>query len=391
MDMTTSDHLEQVRQAFESSREVRPAGITGKETGEQLLQFAFPAFVGRQVREAARLMKKSIDGGNTVFCTMSGAMTPAGLHRSCIVPLIENGCIDVLTTTGANLYHDAHRVLGYRIREIAPDAGDTLLRESRIIRIYDLAFTEDVLLRTDRLFAWLLTQPEFQKSMTTVEMHHLLGKHLHAIETKLGVDQHSLLATAYAHGVPIFVGAPQDGSIFLNVVKLKAVLGDSFKFSLDVAADVYAMSAMQWLAQNEGETSVWILGGGVPKNYTLQGEPTLSQILELDARGFDIDLQFCVDPVDNGALSSCPAGEGHTWGKVSAECVATSSMYVHCDVTAVLPWIVHSLFQGGHKRAPKRLYDRLGEAVAKLDKDVAERKSSLLEGLYEPPQELSGK
>jgi deoxyhypusine synthase len=364
---------------------VRPRGITGTESPGELLATAFPAFVGRQLREGHRLMRQSILGGNAVFCTMSGAMTPAGLHRSCIVPLIEAGLIDVLTTTGANLYHDAHRVLGYRLREIAPDAGDMALREARIIRIYDVAFPEDVLLRTDRLFGWLMAQPPFQRAMTTAEFHNLLGKHLHAIETRIGVDQHSLLATAWARGVPIFVGAPQDGSIFLNAVKLRAVLGEAFQFSLDVNRDVFAMAAVQWLAQQEGQTAVWILGGGVPKNYTLQGEPTLSQILELAARGFDIDVQFCVDPVDNGALSSCPAGEGHTWGKVSAECVENASVYVHCDVTAVFPWVVHALFAEGLRRPHQ---DRMDEALARLEADVATRRDALLAGVFEVPEEI---
>jgi deoxyhypusine synthase len=377
-----------VQAMFESQPEVRPRGITGKETPAELLAHAFPAFVGRQVREGHRLMRKAALGGHAVFCTMSGAMTPAGLHRSCIVPLIEAGLIDVLTTTGANLYHDAHRVLGFRLREIAPDAGDTMLREARIIRIYDIAFPEDVLLRTDRLFSWLVGQPDFQKPMTTAEFHYKLGERLYEIERRIGVDQHSLLATAYKCGVPIFVGAPQDGSIFLNVVKLRAVLGPEFRFSLDVAADVHAMAAVQWLAQNESETAVWILGGGVPKNYTLQGEPTLGQIFELDARGFDIDVQFCVDPVDNGALSSCPAGEGHTWGKVSAECVEYNSVYVHCDVTAVFPWLVHALLAEGVRRPHKRYMDRMDEAIARLDADIAARRDSLLDHVHTTPDEI---
>jgi deoxyhypusine synthase len=116
----------------------------------------------------------------------------------------------------------------------------------------------------------------------------------------------------------------------------------------------------------------------VPKNYTLQGEPTLSQILGVDARGFDLDVQFCVDPVDNGALSSCPAGEGHTWGKVSVECVDTGSVYVHADVTAVVPWLVHALFNAGARRPGRRLYDRLGEARALLDAAVAGKRDELL-------------
>jgi len=357
---------------------VRPRPITGDERPADLLASAFPAFVGRQVRTAFELMRRSVDQDYRVFLTMSGAMTPAGLHRSCVVPLVEHGLVDVVTTTGANLYHDAHRVIGHAIHEISPAAGDGMLRQERIIRIYDLGFTEQTLLDTDLLFASLLLAPELQRPMTGVELHHHLGRQLAALEDRLGTDQHCLLSACYRAGVPVFVGAPQDGSIFLNVVKLRALYGDDFRLQLDVAGDVYDMAALQWLAQREGNTAVWILGGGVPKNYTLQGEPTLSQILGLDARGFDLDLQFCVDPVDNGALSSCPAGEGHTWGKVSLECVDSASVYVHADVTAVVPWLVHALFAGGARRGHRRLMDRLDEARAQLDAAVASRRADLM-------------
>jgi deoxyhypusine synthase len=333
-------------------------------------------------------MARSVDQDATVFATLSGAMTPAGIHQSCLIPMVESGMIDVLTTTGANLYHDAHRVIGHRIREIRPEAGDALLREARIIRIYDLGFEERVLVDTDALFCELLLEPELQRPMTTVETNHLLGKHLARLEAELGVAEPCLLSACYRAGVPIFVGAPQDGSIFLNAVKLKALLGERFAYALDAAADVHAMAALQWAAQVGGTTAVWIFGGGVPKNYTLQGEPTLSQMFELDARGFDIDVQICVDPVDNGALSSCPAGEGHTWGKVSAECVETSSVYVHCDVTAVLPWITCALLAAGHRRQPKALYHSLAEAVADLDAAIAERRQELVGRLGADPSDL---
>lgn len=365
-------------QSLAGAPEVRPRAIDGKQSIAELLDHAFPAFVGRQVRTAFELMARCTSSDDTVFCTLSGAMTPAGLHRSCLVPMVQQGLVDVLTTTGANLYHDAHRVIGHRIHEIAPDAGDAMLRQSRIIRIYDLGFDEDVLLDTDLLFARLLRRPQFQRPMTTWELHAELGRCIAQIEDEIGVDQPCLLSACWRAGVPIFVGAPQDGSIFLNLVKLKALYGDEFKLSLDVTQDVLDMAALQWLAQNETKTAVWILGGGVPKNYTLQGEPMLGQILGLDARGFDVDVQFCVDPVDNGALSSCPAGEGHTWGKVSAECMDTSSVYVHTDITAVLPFLVHGLFQQGAQRGSKRLLDRMPEAQRRLAADLAGVRDTLV-------------
>jgi deoxyhypusine synthase len=295
---------------------------------------------------------------------------------------VEAGILSSLTTTGANLYHDAHRIIGHGIKEVNPNAGDLQYRLARVIRIYDLGFWEEALLDTDRLFSAIIRGPDFQRKMTTPEFHWLLGKHLHAIEKELGVKKPSLLSTCYRYDVPIFVGAVQDGSIFLNVVKLKKLLGEAFKFEIDINADVYAMAAVQHYCRHhfDEKLAIWILGGGVPKNYTLQGEPLLDQILNVPTQGFDIDVQFCVDPVDNGALSSCPAGEGHTWGKVSVDAVETGSVYVHTDVTAVFPWLTHALLSlKSSKRKPFRLMKTLSAAVDFLDADVKKRDRQLRE------------
>lgn len=383
------------RAAFERARDVRPTAITGRERPREIIEAMFPAYVGRQERVAFSLMRRSIEEDARVFLTLSGAMTPAGLHSSCIIPLIERGIIDVITTTGANLYHDAHRVIGHRIREIDPTAGDLQYRLARIIRIYDLGFWEETLLQTDKLFSALLQRPEFQKRMTTPELHFKLGKQIAAIEDALGISEPSLLATAYRYGVPIFVGAVQDGSIFLNVVKLKRLLGEVFKLEIDINDDVFEMGAIQHhcFSTDKKKMAIWILGGGVPKNYTLQGEPLLDQILGVPTHGFDFDVQFCVDPVDNGALSSCPAGEGHTWGKVSAESVAYGSMYVHADVTAVFPWLVYALLSDpAMRRAPSRLYTVRQAAVERLQAAVVRRRKTLMQTLEYPlPQRLGVK
>jgi deoxyhypusine synthase len=376
-----------LRRQFDRARDVRPRAITGEETPVDVITQMFPAYVGRQERRAYELMKRSVTEDCAVFLTLSGAMTPAGLHQSCLIPLIDRGLIDCITTTGANLYHDAHRIIGHRIREIEPNAGDLQYRLARIIRIYDLGFWEETLLETDKLFSAILRGEEFQKKMTTPELHYLLGRRIAEIEEALGVKDPSLLATAYRRGVPIFVGAVQDGSIFLNIVKLKRMLGDAFKLEIDVNDDVFEMGATQHhcFSTLKKKMAIWILGGGVPKNYTLQGEPLLDQILGVPTHGFDIDVQFCVDPVDNGALSSCPAGEGHTWGKVSAESVETGSMYVHADVTAVFPWLTYALMSDPKlKRAPRRLYDAREKAVATLQRQVDKRRATLAETIEYP-------
>jgi deoxyhypusine synthase len=393
--MAQTTEKQALRKGFERSRNVHPVGITGKEAPADIIATAFSAYVGRQERTAFELMRRSSQDDCATFVTMSGAMTPAGLHQSCLIPLIERGLVDCLTTTGANLYHDAHRIIGHRIREIDPNAGDLQYRLARIIRIYDLGFWEETLLETDKLFSALLMKPEYQKKMTTTELHFMLGKDIADIEAALGIQSPSLLSTCWRYGVPIFVGAVQDGSIFLNIVKLKRLYGDAFKLEIDVNDDVFEMGAMQHhcFGTLKKKMAIWILGGGVPKNYTLQGEPLLDQILGVPTHGFDFDVQFCVDPVDNGALSSCPAGEGHTWGKVSAESVQYGSMYVHCDVTAVFPWLTYALLSDArvHKK-PRRLYDARAQAVQNLQKEVDKRKKKLAATVeFALPTKVNGK
>lgn len=373
-----------LRRHLDQARRVRPSAIRGDERPAEIVTDKFPAYAGRSLRLAYELMRATVERRAATFLTLAGAMTPAGLHSSCLVPLIERGLIDVITTTGANLYHDAHRVIGHAVSEIDPAAGDLAMRKARVIRIYDLAFPEEALLDTDRLFSAIISKPAFQKRMTTPEFHRLLGQELARLEERLGVKEPSLLATAYRHDVPIFVGAVQDGSIFLNVVKLKALQGDAFRCELDPAADVFEMAAVQhYCDETLGlPLAVWMLGGGVPKNYTLQGEPLLSQILEVPTPGFDIDVQICVDVADNGALSGATASEGHTWGKTTAESVKHGSVYLRSDVTVAMPWLTYALLSDPKMKKPGlRLAKRLPEANARLAREVERRRAKLERGL----------
>src|SRR5438477_3679386 len=187
----------QLRKPFQGARRIDPRPITGKESAAELLEHAFSAYVGRQERTAYELMKRCLQEDAAVFLTLSGAMTPAGLHQSCLIPLVERGIIACLTTTGANLYHDAHRVIGHAIREVNPNAGDLQLRLARIIRIYDLGFWEEALLDTDRLFSAIIRGHEFQRKMTTPEFHALLGRDIARMEKALRVKQPSLLSVCF--------------------------------------------------------------------------------------------------------------------------------------------------------------------------------------------------
>lgn len=344
------------------------APLTGRETTHELIETAFQAFVGRELRTAYQIIRRMILEDHTIVLALSGAMTPASLHTTCLIPLIKAGIIDILVTTGANIYHDLQRAIDGEFFAVDPNIGDIRLRRSGLTRIYDLVFPEDDLYRTDKFVQKLLTQRAFQRRMTTPEFHDLLGEHA-AKFLKKKAQESSLTVQAHRARVPIFCGAPQDGSIYLNVAYLKRKLGEKLQFSIDLETDIHEFGAYHWLAKHRWskKLSIIILGGGVPKNYSLQPEPYLSQICGLETEGYDCDVQICDAHVQNGGLSSATAGEGHTWGKVSAE-FQKNSQYVFADVTAVFPFIVHGLLQEGLKKTPRRLLDRRDEALQLLDR-----------------------
>lgn len=347
--------------------------ITGRETTEELIENAFHAFVGREVATAYKIIRRMIEEDHTIVLTLSGAMTPAALHTTCLIPLLRVGIVDILTTTGANIYHDLQRAIDGEFFAVDPNVGDLRLRRQGLTRIYDLVFPEDDLYRTDRFVQELIQQKPFQRPMTTPEFHDLLGRYTAAaLKDRFGRDpktSNSLTVQAHLHRVPIFCGAPQDASIHLNVAYLKRKLGERFKFRIDIETDIHEFGAYHWLAKNRWskKLSIIILGGGVPKNYSLQPEPYLSQICGLDTEGYDCDVQICDAHVQNGGLSSCTAGEAHTWGKVSAE-FHKNSQYVFAEVTSVFPFIVHALLQAGLKKSPRRLLDHRDEALRLLDR-----------------------
>jgi deoxyhypusine synthase len=352
--------------------------ITGQESTQELLRKAFKAFVGREIETAYEIIRRMIAEDHTIVLSISGAMTPADLGSTCIVPLIRAGLVDLITTTGANIYHDMQRLIEGEFYAVDPNAGDLELRKAGLTRIYDLVFPEDDLYRTDQLVRELVQKPAFQRAMTTPEFHDLLGRYLTELERvryrRAPKRSNSLTVQAHLHRVPIVCGAPQDGSIYLNVAYLKRVLGDRFRFSLDIAEDIHEFGAYHWLAKNRWskKLSIIILGGGVPKNYSLQPEPYLGQICNIETEGYDCDVQFCDAHVQNGGLSSCSAGEAHTWGKVSAE-YTVNSQYVFTEVTATFPFLVHALLQEGLHKRPRKLLDCREEAMSLLDTELKKR------------------
>jgi deoxyhypusine synthase len=207
------------RHKFLSGPRILPKGITGKEKAADLLDSTYLAYNAARLREGCRLFaEKMLQPDVTIGMTLSGALTPAGMGCSSIVPLIKAGFVDWIVATGANLYHDLHFALNYPVRAGSFTFDDTELRENDIVRVYDVMLGySDCLMATDEILRGILVQPEFQKEMGTAELHYLLGRYAAEWERKAGLKDVSVLAAAYRAGVPCYTSSPGDSTIGMNV------------------------------------------------------------------------------------------------------------------------------------------------------------------------------
>ncbi len=333
-----------------------PEPITKGIKAADLIDTAFKAYNGGRLAEACRLFTdKMIAGEGTVGMSLTGALTPAGLGKAAIIPLMKAGFVDWIISTGANLYHDLHYGLGMELYAGSPFLDDVELRRDGIIRIYDVLFDYDVLLDTDAFVREAIQAPEFQRTMATDEFHYLLGRYVAEREKKLGLKETSVLSAAYQYGVPIFTSSPGDSSIGMNVAAMS--LRDS-KLQFDVNRDVNQTAAIVYAAKSSGATSsVFILGGGSPKNFMLQTEPQIQEVMGIEERGHDYFLQCTDARPDTGGLSGATPGEAVSWGKIDPsnlpDCVVC-----YADSTITLPLLTAYALTRATPRPRKRLYDR---------------------------------
>jgi deoxyhypusine synthase len=326
------------------------------ESLHDLLTHCLPAFGGAYLRRVYQILDRAVAMGCPLTIAISGPVTVSGQHQAWLLPLLETGWVAYLSTTDAVCYHDGHRSLdAYRsgpIHEVPIVSDDAALREEGTIRVTDMAFDEGVLLDQDRFLSAVLTQPEFQRKMTGTELRHLLGKYYAAQEEQNGVAA-GLLSTCYRLAIPVMVGAPGDGSVFLNSMKLWAMrqagLIPQYGFELDIHAEVFEACAYHWWGLFEHPShalGTLVLGGGVPKNYNLQPEPALGQVLGLpEVRGYHFDVQIVTAPVTDGSLSSCPPAEAVTWGKVDKDSYRQTTESMSCDYSIVMPFLVKALLE----------------------------------------------
>src|SRR5512138_2561045 len=353
-----------LRKRYLSRPPVEPMRLRPGMTVEDLVDVyrRAGAFNGGRLAEGCDLFGRMIDSGATIALTVT--MAPAGMGGA-IQAMIEAGFVDLVVATGANLYHDLHFALKLPVVQGHFQVDDKELYRAGIERIYDIFITEDSLLDTDAFVREALEKAPkaLRGNISTPQLHHYLGQ---LVRQQAPLPEKSFLATAAAYDVPVFTSSPGDSSIGMNVAAMKLRGGET---TIDPDLDVLESTAIVYDADVNG---VVILGGGSPKNFYLQTQPTLWQILDLNRGGHEYVLQISTDSPQWGGLSGATPSEAISWGKVQAN-MLKNHVVVYSDATVAAPLIFANALSTRRKRKPKRLYRRLPELFEALRKAHAKK------------------
>ncbi len=344
---------------------INPPSITKGISLEELIDRCFTSFNARSFRHACQLFTNRIATPDTLIgMSVSGALTPAGIGQSSIIPMITNGLVDWIVSTGANLYHDIHGVIGYDMYMGSPKADDRELFEKEIIRIYDIFFDKQALFDTDAYLRELMSGIREEIGETPISsawLHNRLGRDL--VERNPEAPKRSVLAAAYECDVPIFTSSPGDSSIGLNAAELQL---RGIPLHLDPFQDVNESAALVYDYKRKGKQSaVLLLGGGSPKNFVLQTEPQIQEILKLKDVGHDYYIQFTDAQVHTGGLSGATPSEAVTWGKVDPARLP-DTIVCYGDVSYYYPLFIAYALNKGCRREHSRLFSQIGRAVKYL-------------------------
>jgi deoxyhypusine synthase len=349
---------------FLGGKRINPKPIPKNIRVSELVDNYFHAYNAARLREACTLfVSKMLRPEVTIGMSLTGALTPAGLGGSCVVPLMKAGFVDWIVSTGANLYHDTHFAIGKSLHRGTPFLDDRVLRREGIIRIYDILFDYDVLLKTDDFFRAVLREKEFQKTMGTAELHYRLGRYVAQRERVLGIRHSSILATAYRYAIPVYTPSPGDSSIGMNIAEVEL---SGYSIRLDPLLDVNETAAIVLEAKRSGgKSGVLIFGGGSPKNFLLQTEPQIQEVLKIDEKGHDFFVQITDARPDTGGLSGATPSEAVSWGKVDPDQLP-DTVVAYVDSTIAMPIITSYALANRKPRKQRKLYHRREAMLERL-------------------------
>ncbi len=356
---------------FLSGKPIKYYRPRGSAEVRSLIEDGFQAFNAARLSEACHIYADKMlapESDTTIGLTLAGALTPAGLG-GCLIELMERGLVDFLISTGANLYHDLHYALNFTLRRGSPFIDDRELFDEGVIRIYDVLFPASVLLETDQYVRDFLIRSGLDGPIATSELHLRLGEDLLARQP--GCEEFSVVAAAAKFGVPIYTSSPGDSSIGMNLAYHELITGSSLM--IDPNKDVNEVCAIVLAGTKNGCV---ILGGGSPKNFYLQAQPTLWEVYGIPKGGNDYFIQITTDSVVWGGLSGATPAEAVSWGKINPG-VLPDTVVAYVDSTIGFPLFAeYAVGSANNRRARKNLAHRREELVAALKRDAEAAKGS---------------
>ncbi|MFO7695221.1 MAG: deoxyhypusine synthase [Vicinamibacterales bacterium] len=360
--------------SYLSGKEIRYYRPAGSADIRRLIDEGFQAFNAARLSEACHIFSDRMllpEHDTTIGLTVAGALTPAGLG-GCMIELMERGLVDFVISTGANLYHDLHYALNFKLHRGTPFLDDRDLYDKGIIRIYDVLFQADVLLETDTYIRDFLVREDLGGPLSSADLHYRLGLDLMARFP--GCEQHSVVAVAAKCGVPIYTSSPGDSSIGMNVAYHELMNGG--RTVVDPNRDVNEVCAIILAGKKNGCV---ILGGGSPKNFYLQGQPTLWEVYGIPKGGNDYFIQFTTDQVVWGGLSGATPSEAVSWGKVNPG-VLPDTVVAYCDSTIAFPlFCEYAVGSPSGRRPRKELLHKREALVADLLRQARARRAETSE------------
>ncbi len=349
--------------AWLDGRSIEPLKLPGNEAVADLIDrvFARSGFNARRLAEGAELYAHMLEAGATVCITVAGAMTPIGMG-GIFKSLIERGLVDFFIATGANLYHDLHLAYGFPMVQGSPHVDDNVLAEEGVARIYDVFIGEQgTLMATDQVVQEAAKRIDTSKPFSTATLHHALGEHV--LETAPH-PQRSFVAAAARYEVPLYTSSPGDSSIGMNLI-VPELLGRPVQ--MNPVLDVIETAAIVRDADSNGVVEI---GGGSPKNFYLQTQPTLHQILgDTSKGGHDFFLQLTTDAPHWGGLSGATPGEARSWGKLKD--AYRNNVVVYSCASLTFPLIAQYALTRAKPRPHRRLFSRLPELTKTLRQAAA--------------------
>jgi deoxyhypusine synthase len=352
-------------QPFLSGKPITSYRPKGSQDVRHLIDEAFQAFNAGRLSEAARIFaEKMLDPENdtTIGLTVAGAMTPAGLG-GCVIEMMDRGLVDFVISTGANLYHDLHFALNFTLRRGSPFVDDVELHDEGVIRIYDVLFPATVLLETDAYIRDFIVRSGLNEPIATSEFHYRLG--LDLLERYPRCEEHSVVACAARAGVPLYTSSPGDSSIGMNIAYHELMNGG--RLMIDPNKDVNEVCAIVMAGKKNGCV---ILGGGSPKNFYLQAQPTLWEVYGIPKGGNEYFIQITTDSVVWGGLSGATPAEAVSWGKVNPG-VLPDTVVAYCDSTIAFPLFCEYAVGSPNGRRPRKaLVHQRERMVAELTREA---------------------